>query len=72
MVESALPLTAPYWEDDPYFGIERHIHHVALPAPGSSGALQSFVGDLMSVPLDRTKPLWHMYFVDGYGEGCAT
>ena len=72
VVESALPLTAPYWEDDPHFGIEHHIHHVALPAPGGSAALQHFVGDLMSVPLDRTKPLWHMYFVDGYGEGCAT
>jgi diacylglycerol O-acyltransferase len=72
VVESALPLTAPFWEDDPRFSIEHHIHHVALPAPGGTQALQSFVGDLMSVPLDRTKPLWHMYFVDGYGEGCAT
>ncbi|MGZ4665522.1 MAG: wax ester/triacylglycerol synthase family O-acyltransferase [Frankiaceae bacterium] len=71
VVESALPFPALYWEDDPHFSVEHHIHHVALPAPGGTRALQSFVGDLMSVPLDRTKPLWHMYFVDGYGEGCA-
>src|SRR5664280_3450575 len=29
------------------------------------------VGDMMSVPIDRTKPLWHMYLIDGYGQGCA-
>jgi len=72
VVESALPLAGPLWEDDPGFALEDHIHHVALPAPGSTQALQDFVGELMSVPLARTKPLWHMYFVDGYGEGCAT
>lgn len=70
-VESHRPLTPPYWEEDPQFDIDNHLHHIALPAPGDHGALQRFVGDRMSVPMDRTKPLWHVYFIDGYGEGCA-
>jgi len=73
VAESALPLLGgPYWEDDRYFALENHVHHVALPSPGDQEALQEFVGDLMSMPLDRTKPLWHLYLVDGYGGGCAT
>ena len=72
VAESALPLGGPHWEDDPYFALENHLHHVALPSPGDQEALQEFVGDLMSMPLDRTKPLWHLYLVDGYGGGCAT
>jgi WS/DGAT/MGAT family acyltransferase len=70
--EGMLPLDGPYWEDDPNFDIEHHLHHVALPGPGDQEVLQNFVGDLMSMPLDRAKPLWDFYFVDGYGQGCAT
>jgi diacylglycerol O-acyltransferase len=70
--ESLLPFDAPYWEDDPHFDLEHHLHHVALPGPGDQEVLQNFVGDLMSMPLDRTKPLWDFYFVDGFGKGCAT
>ena len=61
----------PQWEDDPHFDIDHHLHHLALPAPGDKAALQDLVGDLMSTPLDRSKPLWDTYFVDGYGEGSA-
>ncbi len=70
-VESRLPLRTPTWEDDPDFGLEHHVHHVALPAPGDDAALQEFIGDLMTMPLDRNRPLWHMYMVDGYGDGAA-
>ncbi len=70
--ESLLPFDAPYWEDDPNFVLDHHLHHVALPSPGGQEALQNFVGDLMSMPLDRTKPLWDFYFVDGFGKGSAT
>jgi WS/DGAT/MGAT family acyltransferase len=69
--EGRLPLLAPHWEDDPRFALENHLHHIALPAPGDQDALQDFVGDMMSVPIDRTKPLWHAYFIDGYRSGCA-
>ena len=41
----------------------------ALPAPGDQATLQELVGDLMTTPLDRDRPLWHVYVVDGFGEG---
>jgi diacylglycerol O-acyltransferase / wax synthase len=57
----------PHWEDDTRFDIHNHVSHVALPAPGDDAALQEMVSDLMSVPLDFTKPLWHVHVIDGYG-----
>ncbi len=71
VIESRLPLRPPGWEEDPDFALEHHVHHLALPAPGDRAALQALVGDLMTVPLDRNRPLWHMYLVDGYGHGAA-
>jgi WS/DGAT/MGAT family acyltransferase len=71
VIESRLPLRPPKWEDDPDFALEHHLHHLALPAPGDDAALQELVGDLMTVPLDRNRPLWHTYLVDGYGQGAA-
>ena len=71
VVESRLPLLPPSWEDDPDFAIEHHMHHLALPAPGDAAALQELVGDLMTMPLDRNRPLWHEYMVDGFGDGAA-
>lgn len=69
--ESRLPVVPPSWHDDPEFELDHHIHHRALPAPGDDAALQELVGDLVATPLDRTKPLWDFYLVDGYGPGCA-
>jgi WS/DGAT/MGAT family acyltransferase len=71
VVESRLPLRTPKWEDDPDYSLEHHMHHLALPAPGDAATLQELVGDLMTMPLDRNRPLWHMYMIDGYGEGAA-
>jgi WS/DGAT/MGAT family acyltransferase len=71
VVESRLPLRAPRWEDDPDYSLEHHVHHLALPAPGDEAALQELVGDLMTMPLDRNRPLWHTYLVEGFGEGAA-
>jgi diacylglycerol O-acyltransferase len=59
----------PHWEDDSRFDINNHLSHVALPAPGGDAALRDMVSDLMSVPLDFTKPLWHMHVIDGYNDG---
>ena len=69
-VEPAPP-RSPHWEDYADFDPELHLHHLRLPAPGDDNALRVLMGDLMSQPLDRTKPLWQMYLVDGYGEGAA-
>ncbi len=70
-VESRVPLRPPNWEDDVDFALEHHVHHLALPAPGDAPVLQELVGDLMTMPLDRSRPLWHTYMIDGYGDGAA-
>jgi diacylglycerol O-acyltransferase / wax synthase len=71
VVESRFPLLPPGWHDDPDFALEHHMHHLGLPAPGDRAALQELVGDLMTMPLDRNRPLWNIYLVDGYGHGSA-
>ena len=48
-----------------------HFHHVALPAPGDRRALEEFVSDRVATPLDRSRPLWDVYLIDGYGDGAA-
>jgi diacylglycerol O-acyltransferase len=65
------PLSGPRWEDDPGFDPELHFHHVALPAPHDRRALRELVGDRIATPLDRGRPLWEVYLIDGYGHGCA-
>jgi WS/DGAT/MGAT family acyltransferase len=64
-------LGAPRWEDDPQFNIANHLHRIALPSPGDASALQALVSDLMSTPLDFSKPLWQYHLVEGYGAGGA-
>jgi diacylglycerol O-acyltransferase / wax synthase len=65
LVEVPFRLGHPYWVDDPTFDIEYHIRRSALPAPGGVEELAQFVGDVCSRQLDRTKPLWEMYIVEG-------
>jgi WS/DGAT/MGAT family acyltransferase len=65
------PLGRPAFEDDPGFDIDRHLHRRALPAPGDAAALEELVSDLITPPLDRSRPLWHVYLIEGYGQGCA-
>ncbi len=69
--ETPLGLILPAWEDDPHFDINAHLHRVALPAPGDMAALQALVSDLMSTPLDYTRPLWDFHVVENFGEGGA-
>ncbi len=71
IVQSRLPLAAPYWEDDDMFDVNAHVHRIALPAPGDQSALEELVSDLMSTPLDFSKPPWQMHIIENYGEGCA-
>ncbi len=59
----------PHWEDDPNFDVDNHVSHIALPSPSGDVALRSLVSDLMSAPLDLTKPLWHVHLIDGYQGG---
>ncbi len=55
----------PVWCDDRHFNLRYHVRHTALPAPGSEEQLQTLVGRLMSQQLDRTKPLWELWVIEG-------
>jgi WS/DGAT/MGAT family acyltransferase len=70
-VPSRLPFGLPRWEDDPNFDIQRHVTRTHLAPPGDDETLQSVVGDLMSMPLPRDRPLWQVHLIGGYGDGSA-
>lgn len=59
----------PIWWDDPHFQLHYHVRHSALPAPGSDEQLRTLVGRVMSQQLDRSKPLWEMWVVEGLEDG---
>lgn len=69
VVKQAIPFMRPYWETDPYFNLDSHLHRIALPAPGDRDALEDLVSDLMSTPLDFSRPPWKFYIIENYGEG---
>ena len=62
-------LGRPVWVDDPHFNIEYHVRHTALPEPGGEEELRKLVGRVMSQQLDRSKPLWEIWMVDGLEGG---
>jgi WS/DGAT/MGAT family acyltransferase len=62
-------LGRPVWVDDEDFDVEFHLRRAALPAPGGRKELADFVQRVHSRPLDRSKPLWEMYFVEGLEDG---
>jgi diacylglycerol O-acyltransferase / wax synthase len=55
----------PFWVDDPNFNLAYHVRHSALPAPGSEEQLRNIAGRLFSQALDRSKPLWELWLVQG-------
>ena len=55
----------PFWVDDPNFNLAYHVRHSALPAPGSEEQLRNIAGRLFSQGLDRSKPLWELWLIQG-------
>jgi diacylglycerol O-acyltransferase / wax synthase len=55
----------PKWVDDPHFNIRYHVRHTALPRPGTDTELKRLAGRLFAQPLDRSKPLWEIWLVEG-------
>jgi diacylglycerol O-acyltransferase len=55
----------PVWVDDPTFNLEYHVRHSALPEPGDEGRLLALAARIFSQQLDRSKPLWEVWFVEG-------
>lgn len=65
-------VASPRWIDDPTFNLEYHVRHTALPAPGSDELLRRLAARIFSQALDRTKPLWELWIVEGLeGDGWA-
>ncbi len=64
-----LELGRPVWVDDPHFDLGYHLRHTALPGPGDDAAFGRLMGRVMSQPLDRQRPLWEMWLVEGLEGG---
>lgn len=65
VVPAPLNIGRPTWEFDPHFSIERHVQRVRIEAPGTDKQLADLAGRVFGGMLDRSKPLWEMYFVGG-------
>ncbi len=66
-----VPLAAgrPVWHDDPHFALGYHVRRTALPSPGGHAELRALVGRIMSQQLDRARPLWELWVVEGLTGG---
>jgi diacylglycerol O-acyltransferase / wax synthase len=62
-------LGRPVWVDDPNFNLNYHVRHTALPPPGSDRELRTLMGRVMSQELDRNRPLWETWIVEGLADG---
>ena len=60
---------SPVWIDDPHFRIDDHIRHTALPRPGSDDQLRRLASRVQAQPLDRNRPMWEIWVVEGLSEG---
>ncbi|HSW11365.1 MAG TPA: wax ester/triacylglycerol synthase family O-acyltransferase [Solimonas sp.] len=69
LMTTPMGLDQPYWIEDPDFDIEMHVRHRALPRPGTMKQLNDLVCDVMSIRLDRSMPLWKLYYVEGLEGG---
>lgn len=69
LARTVLELDHPSWVDAGEIDIDYHLRRVVLPPPGSFAQLEALVGDLHSVPLDRTRPLWQFTVVEGLDDG---
>ncbi|WP_395695555.1 wax ester/triacylglycerol synthase family O-acyltransferase [Nocardioides sp.] len=58
----------PIWVQDRHFDIDRHVHRLALPSPGGYEELVELTSHLAGLPLDRSRPLWEMWVIEGYGD----
>jgi diacylglycerol O-acyltransferase / wax synthase len=68
LTNTALDSGRPVWVDDPSFNLEYHVRHTALPAPGDWEQLRQLTARIFSQQLDRSKPLWETWLVEGLEE----
>lgn len=71
VAEPPVALAPPLWVRDDSFALSNHLHRATLPEPAGRKELQDYVGELMSTPLDYSRPLWQFTYVDNFAEGSA-
>jgi WS/DGAT/MGAT family acyltransferase len=64
-----LAVASPAWVDDPHFSLDYHLRHTAVPPPGSEEQLRQMASRVFSQHLDRNKPLWELWAVEGLSGG---
>lgn len=69
LLDTPFALDQPVWITDRQFDIDRHLFRVTLPAPGGDRELETLIGRLHEQPLDRRRPLWAYYFIEGLADG---
>ncbi|BDX33453.1 diacylglycerol O-acyltransferase [Mycobacterium antarcticum] len=71
VVDPALPVGPPMWEDDPCFDLDFHLRRVSLPTPGTHRQLMELAQTIALTPLDRSRPPWEGHLVEGLANGGA-
>lgn len=69
LVVPPLNLIQPFWIEDPDFELGRHVRRIVLPAPGGDAELAAKVAELIETRLDRSRPLWEFYYIEGLASG---
>ena len=64
-----LGVSEPMWVDDPYFDVDYHLRHTAVPSPGTGAQLRTMAARVFSQHLDRARPLWEIWMVEGLEHG---
>jgi diacylglycerol O-acyltransferase / wax synthase len=69
LVQVPFELHHPLWIEDPDFDLDWHVRHIAVPPPGTREQLEQLAARLMAVPLDRSRPLWEAWVIEGLEDG---
>jgi WS/DGAT/MGAT family acyltransferase len=69
LVEVPFQLHHPLWIEDPDFDLDWHVRHIAVPAPGGPNELAELASHLVSLQLERSRPLWEIWLIEGLENG---
>ncbi len=69
LVEVPFGLDHPYWIEDPHFDLDFHVRELRLAQPGRPDQLAEQICRIVGRPMDRTRPLWEVYVIDGLEDG---